>query len=258
MSSERRSPVRRLVAVLALPLLLGACTQEEWLTDMKQQPSVGPWQIATFDTAAAEKTPSRGNPSGSVPVTGAVVTAWQVSYQPLPGTIDSMAAIPNPVAADARSLENGRKLYSINCAVCHGSLGDGKGGLAQLNPAYAFAPSLLAESALGRTDGYIFGMLRNGRGLMPSANRIPEAMRWDVINYVRGLQGRYRVDTGAVGFPGQTGTALPGHSVMGPTVPAAFRKPSTAGITPKAESAGEHGEHGAPAKAEGGHNGGHE
>ena len=257
MSADRL--LRRSALVAVLPLLLGACTQEEWLTDMKQQPSVGPWQLATFDTATAEKTPSRGNPAGSVPVTGVALTAWQVSYQPLPQVIDSMSGLENPVAADARSLENGRKLYQINCAVCHGDLGDGKGGLAQLNPAYAFAPSLLAESALGRTDGYLFGMLRNGRGLMPSANRIPEAMRWDVVNYVRGLQGRFPVATGPVGFPGQTGTALPGHSVVGPTVPSAFRKPSTAGMTPKAASTESHGEsHETPAKAEGGHNGGHQ
>jgi len=68
---------RRAALVAALPLLLGACTQEEWLTDMKQQPTVGPWQLATFDTATAEKTPSRGNPAGSVPVTGVALTSWQ-------------------------------------------------------------------------------------------------------------------------------------------------------------------------------------
>ena len=256
MSADRLR--RRAALVAALPLLLGACTQEEWLTDMKQQPTVGPWQIATFDTATAEKTPSRGNPAGSVPVTGVALTSWQVSYQPLPQVIDSMSGLQNPTAVDARSLENGQKLYQINCAVCHGDLGDGKGGLAQLNPAYAFAPSLLTESARGRTDGYLFGMLRNGRGLMPSANRIPEAMRWDVVNYVRGLQGRFPVATGPVGFPGQA-SAYPGHSVVGPTVPSAFRKPSTAGMTPKAASAESHGEsHEAPAKAEAGHNGGHQ
>jgi len=93
---------------------------------------------------------------------------------------------------------------------------------------------------------------------MPSANRIPEAMRWDVVNYVRGLQGRFPVATGPVGFPGQA-SAYPGHSVVGPTVPSAFRKPSISGMTPKAASSESHGEsHEAPAKAEGGHNGGHQ
>lgn len=241
--------VRR-VAVLLLPLALAACTQEEWLTDMKQQPSIGTWQKFPGDSALAETTPFRGNPQGSVPTNGITVAQWQVSYAQLPATIDSMSSVVNPVAADARSLENGRKLYQINCAVCHGDLGDGNGTLKQLNPAYGFAPAINGASTQARTDGYIFGMLRNGRGLMPAQNRIPEAMRWDVVNYVRGLQGRHAVQTGPVGFPGQTGTALPGYSAVGPTVPSAYRRPSTEGITPKAPKA--------EAKADAGHNGGHE
>lgn len=248
----------RLAAVLALPLSLGAC--RDWFTDFKQQPSVGTWQNFTTDSLR-ETRPFRGMPQGSVPVTGTTVAAWQVSYAPTIAAVDSMSGLANPVPADARSLENGQKLYQINCAVCHGEIGDANGTMKQLNPAYGFAPSLLAASALGRTDGYIWGMLRNGRGLMASVNRIEEMERWDVVNYVRGLQGRYPVKTGAVGFPGQTGTALPGHTRLGPTVPSAYNRPSLTGLTKKAEApAGEHGPAGAKADSaakSGEHGGGH-
>lgn len=224
------------LALLVFPLLLSVGGCEDWLTDFKQQPSVGTWQKFATDSTG-ETTPFRGNPQGSVPVTGVAVASWQVSYDALPGTIDSLSGLVNPVAPDARSLENGHKAFEINCSVCHGSLGDGDGGMRQLSPMYGFSPSLLTAVTEGRTDGYLFGMMRNGRGLMPSQNRIPEHDRWDVVNYIRGLQGRYPVVTGPVGFPGQTGTALPGHSAVGPTVPASHVKPGTAGITPKAEKA---------------------
>lgn len=251
MSAKMIRPFRRL-ALLALPLALAACDPNEWLTDMKQQPSVGTWQKFSSDSAAGDTIPFRGNPQGSVPTTGIAVAQWQVSYTAMPATVDSMSGVVNPVPADARSIANGHKLYQINCAVCHGDLGDANGTLKQLNPAYGFALPINGASTAARTDGYLFGMLRNGRGLMAPQNRIPEAMRWDVINYVRGLQGRYPVPTGPVGFPGQTGDKLPGYSAVGPTVPAAYRKPSTTGITPKAEKpAGE-------AKPDAGHNGGHE
>lgn len=223
------------MAVLALPLLAGAC--ESWITDFKQQPSIGTWQKYSSDSLLGETTPFRGNPQGSVPVTGVTVAAWQVSYAATIPAVESLSVVPNPVAADERSLANGHKQYQINCAVCHGELGDGNGTLRQLNPAYAFAPSLLTPLTVNRTDGYIWGMMRNGRGLMASFNRIPEHDRWDVVNYLRGLQGRYPVATGPVGFPGQTGDALPGLSPIGPTVPAAHVRPGTAGITPKAGSA---------------------
>jgi hypothetical protein len=59
-------------------------------------------------------------------------------------------------------------------------------------------------------------MIRNGRGLMPSYNRIEEVERWDIVNYVRGLQGRYPVDT-TMARPGVTGNALPSASLSAPT-----------------------------------------
>ena len=65
-------------------------------------------------------------------------------------------------------------------------------------------------------------MIRNGRGLMPTYNRIEEMDRWDVVNYVRGLQGRYAVATGPVGLPGETGDKVPGFSQSGPTRPSPY------------------------------------
>ena len=82
-------------------------------------------------------------------------------------------------------------------------------------------------------------MLRNGRGIMPSANRIEEAERWDVVNYVRGLQGRYPVDTGAVGRPGETGENLPGYTKLGPTVPSAYFHPNVKPREAKGEAHGD-------------------
>lgn len=229
--------IRRTAVVLALPALLTGC--ESWITDMVQQPSVGTWQQVSADSTI----PSRGMPQGSVPVTGVTVASWEVSYSPMPQTLDSLAGVRNPVAVDERSLANGQKLFQINCAVCHGERGDADSPMRRLNPGYGFAPSLLAATTVARTDGYLWGMMRNGRGLMASANRIPEQSRWDVVNYIRGLQGRYPVATGPVGFPGQTGTALPGHSVLGPTVPSVHVKPTTAGTVPKPAGAARSGDH---------------
>lgn len=57
---------------------------------------------------------------------------------------------------------------------------------------------------------------------MPSYNRIEELDRWDVVNYIRGLQGRYQIATGPVGLPGETGDKVPGYSRMGPTRPSPY------------------------------------
>ena len=198
--------VRRLSA-LALATTLGACS---WFTDFKEQPKHDPWE------SPSDTIPMRGNPQFSVSVYGTLAPGYAVSRLAFPGTIDSMATIQNPVPADARSLHNGRMYYSINCAVCHGDLGKGDGPVTKKG---MYVPPLVGASAEGRTDGYVWGMLRNGRGGMPSYNRIEEMDRWDVVNYVRGLQGKYQVATGPVGLPGETGDKVPGYSQMGPTRP---------------------------------------
>ena len=204
MTSFRRA---RAVAVALLVLPLGACP---WFTDFKETPQVSTWE------SASDTVPFRGQPQVSVPIGGTHAAGFQVSYAPMPGTVDSMSGIANPVAADARSLDNGRKYYQVNCAVCHGDLGQGNGPATK----YGFPGiNIIGPATQGRTDGYIWGIMRNGRGLMPSYNRIPEQERWDVVNYVRGLQGRYAVQTGPVGRPGETGRTLPGATEYGPTRP---------------------------------------
>jgi mono/diheme cytochrome c family protein len=199
------------LALLSVVTVLGGCS---WFTDFKQQPKMDPWE------SPSDTIPMRGNPQNSVSVYGSAAPGYAVSRTPLPGTIDSMASIPNPVPADARSLHNGRMYYQINCAVCHGEAGKGDGPI--LATKAIFPPPLIGASAEGRSDGYIWGIMRNGRGAMPSYNRIEELDRWDVVNYIRGLQGRYQVATGPVGLPGETGDKVPGYSQMGPTRPSPY------------------------------------
>ena len=102
--------------------------------------------------------------------------------------------------------------------------------------------NLVMDITKGRSDGYIFGMIRNGRGLMPSYNRIEDADRWDVVNYLRGLQGSLgkTVPTGALAAPGVTGDKVPGLTRTAPTRQAPFMKPaaSSHGAAPLSTPAG--------------------
>src|SRR5690349_18764434 len=112
----------RALAVAALPLALGAC---DWFTDFKSQPRVEPWEPLSQKDADTTHAP-RGQPQFSVPVSGTAVAGYQVGYGALPGVIDSIARVAtNPTPVSPASLENGRKYFQINCAVCHGDTGMG-------------------------------------------------------------------------------------------------------------------------------------
>lgn len=211
----------RVATVAVLPLVFGACT---WFTDFKRQPAIEPWEPVSQNENDTT-TPPRGQPALSVPMQGTNVTAYGISHMPIPAVIDSFASIANPIPSDARSLENGKKYYQINCAVCHGNAGDAKAPLQKIAPVMTLVPSLQTDGAKARTPGYIYGIIRNGRGAMPNYNRIEEADRWDVANYVKALQSG-TADTTSIGMPGQNGTTVPGPSQTAPTKPAPYLHPT--------------------------------
>lgn len=214
----------------AVPVVFGAC---DWFTDFKEQPRIEPWESYGFangglDSLGTDTIAMRGQPSQSVPVSGSLVPAWRVSYARLPAVIDSVAAIvSNPTPMSEASLANGRMQYQINCAVCHGDAGAGDGGATR----FGMIPfPITGPSTQNLSDGHIWAIIRNGRGLMPSYNRIEEADRWDVVNYVRALQGRapgLTVETGPLAAPGETGEFVPRGTSTAPTRPAPHTRPST-------------------------------
>jgi mono/diheme cytochrome c family protein len=220
----------RLLLCFTLLLPITAC---EWFTDFKRTPMVTTWESDSLLKV-------RGAPQGSVPTTGMAVAALQVSYLALPATLDSIAAlVSNPTPVTEASLANGRLYYEINCAVCHGSTGAGDGSATR----YGMIPMpIITDVTKTRSDGYLFAMIRNGRGVMPSYNRIEESDRWDVVNYLRSLQGMVagvQAPTGPMAMPGVTGRAVPGATALGPNrwVPhVSARTPATGPVPATADT----------------------
>lgn len=200
-------------------LLLSFISGCSWFTDFKQQPKIDPWE------SAADSIAPRHNPQGSVPIYGSSAPGFAYERSATIAAINSMASLSNPIAADERSLRSGAQQYAINCAVCHGAAGAGDGPVTSFNyPPMPIGPG--SNAATNLSDGYLFGIIRNGRGLMPPYNRIEERERWDLINYLRALQsGGANLPTNVVGLPGQTGNLVPGPSMTAPTRPAPHFKP---------------------------------
>jgi mono/diheme cytochrome c family protein len=95
------------------------------------------------------------------------------------------AAKANPVKPTAESLAKGKKMYGIDCAMCHGNNGDGKG---DIGGDYKNMPDFTNPDALkNRTDGELFYITRNGKGndMPPEDNRAKNDDIWNMVNYVR-------------------------------------------------------------------------
>jgi mono/diheme cytochrome c family protein len=93
----------------------------------------------------------------------------------------------NPVKPTPESLAKGKKTYAIDCAMCHGENGDGKGDLAadMKNVTDFTAPDALKN----RTDGELFAIMRKGKGEMPpEGDRAKNDDIWNLVNYIRSLK----------------------------------------------------------------------
>jgi mono/diheme cytochrome c family protein len=90
---------------------------------------------------------------------------------------------------EAEVAEHGKKLFTVNCAICHGEKGDGQGHLVQINK-FPPPPTFLAEPLLSKPDGQRYHTVMFGKGLMGSyASQLDHRERWLVLSYVKTLQG---------------------------------------------------------------------
>ncbi len=165
----------RLVACVALLLGLGGCDDQ-----IKRVP----WFETMYRTQSVETYEDEGR----LPPEGAVALGAE-RHVPLAASDTLVNPLAGRMSEDV--LERGRLLYRSYCIVCHGETGEGDGPAVGENrfPAALQTINLLTDRARGYTDGYIYGMIGNGRGLMPDYRRIPADDRWYIVNYVRQLQG---------------------------------------------------------------------
>tara|TARA_R110002073_G_scaffold108336_5_gene243488 strand:- start:61643 stop:62188 length:546 start_codon:yes stop_codon:yes gene_type:complete len=95
----------------------------------------------------------------------------------------------SPLAKDEVNLENGKKMYGIYCATCHGKKGDGNGVLAQREK-FEGVPSYKDREV---TEGSIYHVIMHGKGLMGShASQLTNKERWQVVQYVEQLRNELK------------------------------------------------------------------
>ena len=185
-SVERRT----MMAVMAFFFLTQTgCWEQvsvEWFPQMKWQKAVQAFEKDQYDGTIANFSP----PEGTVPIGwGSVIDASSISPA-------EQEALVNPNTATLASLKRGEKYFNTNCAACHGPTGGGNGPIAAPNGPIAGVLPIGPGSPLGfslapgLTDGHIYTTISLGRGRMPNYRRIPPQARWDVVNYIRELNGQ--------------------------------------------------------------------
>jgi mono/diheme cytochrome c family protein len=103
------------------------------------------------------------------------------------GKVDGKFVTTFPFPVDAQVMERGRDRFNVFCTPCHGATGLGNGMVVQRG--FKVAASYHIDRLRNESNGYIFDVITNGFGVMPShAHQIPVKDRWAIIAYVRALQ----------------------------------------------------------------------
>jgi len=145
--------ILHLVILLIAPLLTAAI----WMDDQRSY--------------KAYEAPVLSPPAGSVPVSGRELVSQQ-------------AELKSPVKPTASSLSQGKALFDVNCAMCHGhaSVERGPVGKKLVPP----PPGLDRDLVRSRSDSHIFKAITFGFGRMPAfKNKLMPEERWDLVNYLR-------------------------------------------------------------------------
>lgn len=127
-------------------------------------------------------------PVGSI-AKGKEVYAYPNSFE----GYEAAAENKNPYTFEADVITTqGKKIFTVYCAICHGEVGDGQGHLSQIGK-YPPAPSYFSDALMTLPIGKRYHTLMYGKGMMGSyASQIDNKERWLVLEYVQFLQNEYK------------------------------------------------------------------
>ncbi|MGH0029200.1 MAG: c-type cytochrome [Myxococcota bacterium] len=188
-TTSRTHRIGRALFLTTALLLCGAvgCWEQwsdTWFPQMKRQKAVQAFETLGHEGRVEAFTP----PEGTVSVNGGT---------PPMGVNDEATqnTLVNPRATSLESLENGRLQYVRYCATCHGDAGMGDGPVSMTGDIQGPLGGVLplagpASIVKVRSDGHLYSTIRYGRRRMPSYQRIASDDRWDIVNYLRYMNGQ--------------------------------------------------------------------
>jgi mono/diheme cytochrome c family protein len=143
----------------------------------------------------ADELAKQGIHYSNMPVAGTIARGEELPYHlknDSAGYAQS-ASVKNPLPAlAADELAEAKRLFNINCAICHGDKLDGNGPLYKGgNGPYAAAPAAFLGNPkyVNMPEGTMFHSVTYGKNMMGSyASQLSRKQRWMIIHYIKSRQ----------------------------------------------------------------------
>ncbi len=168
-----------------------------WFDHMIYSRAVHPYESADVP---------RNTPEGAIPLGGGEAD-WRVgNAASMSFGFDTVVAnkLRHPTTPAGPGARSGELLFNTYCSACHGYTGLADAPASRLG---VMALSLMTAQARSFTDGYLYSMIRYGRGRMPQYGDkiVRPDERWAVVDYLRQLQARSPVAPAPGAAPAATG-----------------------------------------------------
>jgi mono/diheme cytochrome c family protein len=130
----------------------------------------------------------------SMPVAGTIARGDMLFIYPNKNDSAGYAAsasVKNPYNPDSIDIMEAKRLYLVNCGICHGDKLDGNGPLFNGgNGPYTAAPkNFMADDMKKMAEGTMFHSATYGKGAMGSyASQLSTSQRWMVVTYIKWKQ----------------------------------------------------------------------
>jgi mono/diheme cytochrome c family protein len=111
-----------------------------------------------------------------------LAAAGGLAQTPIRSAPPSWSNKSNPMNDDERARRAGAKLFSRECAPCHGANAEGSEKV----------PPLRQPEVYKAAPGVLFWVLKNGSIYhgMPSFAHLPEPQRWQIVTFLRSLNAQ--------------------------------------------------------------------
>ena len=173
----------KIVAVVGLSMFATSCFDK---SKPNYQFFPNMYEAVPYETYSEHEVFKDGK-EGQLPAEGTIKRGF-VPFE-IPNTTEgyelAKATLKSPLDSISRNPENGKELYGIYCAICHGEKGDGKGNLVKREK-FLGVPSYKDREI---TEGSIYFVETYGLNSMGShANQLSQTERWQIADYVLKLR----------------------------------------------------------------------
>lgn len=174
----------KFIAIAGVSVLTTSCFNKE-KANFQLFPNM--YESVAYETYSESSAFNNGK-EGQLPAEGTIPRGFEpYEYEDSPaGLADAKANLKSPITQPTEAeLKEGKELYDIYCAICHGGSGDGKGNLVKKEK-FLGVPSYADRDI---TEGSVFHVITYGMNSMGShKNQLTQHERWLVADYVMKLK----------------------------------------------------------------------